>query len=258
MTLIVVVIAVICMSAQAQETWTIDPKYSVVVLSLGSEPNLLQMGLTRVSGEVVFDSSDSDDPTIRFETVPRSRPEAQQAEMNFTSKRCTSTIDGKLLVIGKLSVTRVERWITANPTEDYAGQQYGLPMARTETHEITLVFPNLRQRASQNGQMRFTGNTSITRENFPQLLNAITLDDWPTQLVNDEKCEYPSTIGEDYHGPQCTGTVIARIGNAMVASGTGDDFSGFNTVVVPDRNQATVILNLQLKKASSAEHVAAK
>ena len=60
----------------------------------------------------------------------------------------------------------------------------------------------------------------------------------------------PSTIGEDYHGPECTGTVIASVSNAVVATGapSGEGFYGFEPVVTPDHNVATIALDLKLKE----------
>src|SRR6267143_2153147 len=213
-------------AAHAQDGWQVDPKYSVATLSLGSEASQVQIGLARVSGAVVFESSDPGDPIVILKIVGDAR-EADYASMSFSSKRAAIRADGKLTVTGDLSVTRVERSVTAEPNEAYAGPQYGEPVARTTTRQITLIFSDPRQVPSQNGAMHFSGRSTVSREDFPDLLDAIALDDWPSQLINDEKCENPSTIGEDYHGPECTGTVIASVSNPTVPSGNpgAEDFS---------------------------------
>lgn len=46
------------MPAHAQQTWRLDPQLSIARLSLGSASNALEIGLARVSGNVVFDSND--------------------------------------------------------------------------------------------------------------------------------------------------------------------------------------------------------
>lgn len=222
------------------------------MLALGSGVNTLPIGLARVSGEVIFESRDPADPVVRFKITGRTRPAAEYASMSFSSKRSAITADGKLAVIGDLSVTRVERSVTMEPNEVYAGPQYGDPVANTITRQVILVFSGPRQRASRNGAMHFSGTNTISREDFSQLLDAITMGGWPSQLINDEKCKNPSTIGEDYHGPECTGTVIASVSNLVVsaAAPSGEGSHGFEPVVSLDHNVATIALDLKLKRMS--------
>ena len=153
---------------------------------------------------------------------------------------------------GELSVTRVERRVTIDANEAYAGPQYGDPVAHTDTRQITVLFTNPRRVASDNGTIRFSGTSTVVREHFPQLVDAITTD-WPSQVINNEKCTSPSTISEDYHGAECTGTVIASLDNPMVATGAsgGEGFYGFVPVVTPDRDKATIALDLTLRKVSA-------
>jgi hypothetical protein len=240
-------------AAHAQDSWQIDPKHSVATLSMGSGANQLQNGLARVSGEVVFESSDPGDPIVTLKIVGDARA-ADYASMSFSSKRSAIRADGKLTVTGDLSVTRVERSVTMEPNEAYAGPQYGEPVARTTTRQITLIFSDPRQVPSQTGAMHFSGRSTVIREDFPNLLDAIALDDWPSQLIDDEKCENPSTIGEDYHGPECTGTIIASVSNTEVPTGGsgGEGFYGFEPVITPDRNKATIALDLNLTPMSAS------
>ena len=104
------------------------------------------------------------------------------------------------------------------------------------------------------GTASTTRMSTVNREDFPQFLDAVAQGNWPNQLINDEKCDNPSTIGEDYHGPECTGTVIASVSNAMVPSGNpgAEDFSGFEPIVNPDRNKATIALDLKLTPMSAS------
>lgn len=198
-------------SVLAQDTWQVDPQHSVARLSLGSGSNALEIGLARVSGDVVFDSTDPADAIVKLKISSENGPVADQAKMTFTSERSAMTSNGELVITGELSVTRIERSATMDPNEAYAGPVYGDSIAHTDTSEIALVFLNPRQRAAHVGTMQLSGTTSLSREAFPQLLEALTLDDWPTQLVNGEKCDVPSTVGEDYSGAKCTGTVIAAV-----------------------------------------------
>jgi hypothetical protein len=253
--LMVLALAIITasMTAHARDSWQIDPKQSVVTLSLGSGANQVQIGLDRVSGEVIFESSDPGDPIVALKIVGDARA-AGYASMSFRSKRSGISADGKLTFTGDLSVTRVERSVTMDPNEAYAGPQYGEPVARTSTRQITLTFSDPHQAASQDGAINFSGRSTVSREDLPDLLDAITLDDWPSQLINDEKCEDPSTIGEDYHGPECTGTVIAIVNNVEVPTGGsgGEGYYGFEPIVTPDRNMATIALDLKLTPISAS------
>lgn len=252
LTLLALVAATTSIRARAQEAWQIDPKQSVATLALGSGVNTLQIGLVRVSGEVTFEASDPADPIVRFK-MQGDTSRGGYASMSFISESSRITVDGKLAVIGDLSVIRVERSVTAEPNEAYAGPQYGDPVTYTNTRQVTLVFSDPRQLASQNGAMQWLGASTFIREDFPQLLDAISMDDWPSQLINDEKCVTPPTTGEGYHGIDCTGTVIAQLSNAVISTGapSGEDFYGFVPIVSPDRNKATIALDLRLRKMST-------
>jgi hypothetical protein len=247
--LLVFATATVSLPACAQHTWQIDPKSSVATLSMGAGANQLQIGLARVSGEVVFETSDPGDPIVTLKIVGDARA-ADYASMSFSSKRSAIRADGKLTVTGDLSVTRAERSMTADPNEAYAGPEYDDPVARTTTREITLVFLDPRQIPSQGSVMHFPGVSTVNREDFPQFLDAIAEDNWPNQLINDERCDDPPTIGEDYHGPECTGTFIASVSNAVVSPGapSGEGFYGFEPVFRPNRNKATISLDLKLEE----------
>ena len=241
--------ATVSIPACAQDIWQIDPKHSVATLSLGSGANQLQIGLARVSGEVVFESNDPGDPIVTLKVFGDAR-KADYASMSFISKSSALTVDGKLTIIGDLSVIHVERSVTVEPSEAYAGPQYGDPVTYTNTRQVTVVFSDPHGLASQSGVMHFLGTSTVSREDFPQFLDALTLADWPTQLINDEKCKTPSMIGEDYHGADCTGAVIAHVSNAVVSTGapSGEGYYGFEPVISPDRNKATIWLDLKLEE----------
>ena len=240
------------MPTHAQEALKVDPQYSVARLSLGSGSNALEIGLARVSGEVVFDSNDSADPFVSLKIIPDNGPRAEYAEISFSSRRSVMRAGGKLVVTGDLSVTRVERSVTMEPNEAYAGPQYGEPVTHTDTRQIALVFSDPRQFVAQNRTVEFSGTTSMSREVFPQLVDALTPGNWPTMLVDDERCQVPSTVDDDYSGATCTGAVIATVTNNMVMVGTagGEDYSGFQPTAKPDRKQAMIALNLKLEEVS--------
>lgn len=256
--LLIVLTVPFSIPADAQETWRLDSQLSIARLSLGSGSNALEVGLARVSGVVVFDSNDPTDPSVNLEITPGDDAGGEYAKMSFKSKRSVMTSDGKLIVSGDLSVTRIERSVTADPTEAYSGPQYGDPVAHTDTRQITLAFDDPRGFLAHHGAMPLAGTTSAIREDFPQLLDALTLDDWPTVLVNDEKCEAPPTVGEDYSGVKCWGTEIAAVSNTEVPSGAGEGCYGFQPAVTPDHDHATITLNLRLTQMAATASVDSK
>ena len=167
--------------------------------------------------------------------------------MRVTSEQSTITIDGTFLITGKLFVTRIERSAGLEPIEAYAGPAYGKPITHTDTREIALTFSDSRQLATSKDVMQFRGTTSVRREGFSQLLQALIQDNWPTVLVNNDNCEEPSTTDEDYSGFQCTVTDIAKVNNRFVPTGGigGNGCFGFRPTVIPDRNYAAIAFDLK-------------
>jgi hypothetical protein len=248
-------VGVASLPAHAQDsTWQVDAEHSTVRLSWGSGSQSAEAGVVRVSGNVVLDSAD---PLVNFNIEPYEKVGPNSSEAIFKSKRSAMTSDGKLAVIGDLTLIRAERSVTMNPTEGYSGADYGAPIVHTATHEVTLVFPGANLPTAQNGAMEFLATTNISRERFPQLLAALSLSNWPRIVVEDEECTMPSKVGTDYSGATCTGTQIATatrsLAPATVGGGTG--YYGFKPAVVPDRSQAAFTLDFkltQMQPASSA------
>jgi hypothetical protein len=58
------------MPVRGQDTWQLDRQNSIARLSLGSRSNALEIGLARVNGDVVFESSDPADPVISIKINP--------------------------------------------------------------------------------------------------------------------------------------------------------------------------------------------
>jgi hypothetical protein len=166
--------------------------------------------------------------------------------LTFKSIRIWRTADGKLEILGNLTLTQVVRSVTLTPGEDYAGPLYSDPVIQAETREITFLFPILQAQS----QLEVSGSASIARENFPELSTAIKATNWPS-VVKDETCTMPSTTGEDYSGAQCTGTVIAatRDNNCQMPATVGEDYSGA-LCSPPAGDQTTIVLDLKLQNDS--------
>jgi polyisoprenoid-binding protein YceI len=241
----------------AQDAWQIDARSSVARLSLGSGQNAVEIGLGRVSGDVVFDASDPTDPVVTLKISPEG-PQGANAKISFTSRRSAVTRDGKLEVTGDLSFTRVERSVTMEPNEAYAGPVYGEPVAHTENREVTFVISDRGLPKTQSGTMQLPASATLSHEDFPSFVDSLAGGAWPKMLVNDEQCGTALTISEDYSGVACTGNVIARVPSREVATGTGggEGYYGFQSTVIPDRRQATIALDLTLQRAPVSAPVA--
>ena len=258
--LLALVIAVASIPALAQGgVWQVDGQHSIARMSLGSGPRAVEVGVARVSGKVAFESNDPAAPVVSLNITPDSDPGADHSQMSFKSKRSEMTSDGKLAVVGDLSVTRVERSVTLDANEGYYGAEYGEPVVHTDTREVTLVFPGASLSGAQNGAIELTAATHISRERFPQLLTTLAASNWPNLVVEDKNCAMPSTVGEDYSGAVCTGTPVATATNSVApaTAGGGEGYYGFESAVVPDRSQATIAFDLNLTQQTASAPSAA-
>jgi hypothetical protein len=232
-------------------------------------------GVGRVTGKAKLDANDLDASFFNLSIYPADEnwgkvlsPEGalptgyvldatDQTLLTFRSTRILRTGNGRLEVIGDLTLTSAERTVTATPTEAYAGPVYGDPVIHNVTREITFLFPSVSAaRFSESltpavqqttGVLEIVGAAHVDSEDFPELLSAIRDTNWPS-VVQNEHCEAAySGGGEGYSGSVCTGTVIAvtQVDNCQAAySGGGEGYSG--SVCTPAAgNQTTIVLDLK-------------
>ena len=265
--------------AFAGDTWTLDSSTSNARLFQGSRANpySVNTGVARVTGKVKLDTNVPGNSIFDLSIYPADEdwghalspesalpsghvPDAtDQTLLTFKSTRSLRTENGKFEVIGGLTLTRVERTVTAAPTEAYAGAVYGDPVIHNETHEITFLFPSLSAvllpgpvtpAALQNiASQEIVGAARVTDEGFPELLGAIKETNWPSVVLNKD-CHTPSTVGEDYSGAQCTGILIAATSddNCHVPASVGEDYSGIPCTPATG-NQTTIVLDLKFLHA---------
>jgi len=280
--LTVVILAVTSPTAFADGgSWFLDSTTSDARFFQGSatNPNSVNTGVARVTGEVKLDENNLNNSVFDLSIYPADENwgHALSAEgalpsgyvpdptdhtlLTFKSERILKTSDGKLEVIGNLTLTRVERSVTLTPSEAYAGPVYGDPVIHTENREVMFFFPRSIATPRSEGlspatfktqsRLEVSGSAGIGRENFPELLSAISDTNWPS-VEQNEHCTMPSTIGDDYSGAQCTGTVIAATNrdNCQIPASIGDDYSG-PLCSPPAGDQTTIVLNLKLLQAGS-------
>lgn len=232
-----------------QARWHVDSEHSTarLVLSSSQKPSAqVNVGVARVSGIVIGEPDMSGTSAFDFTIYPAETPDprseyratdsespsnARDAVIKFKSHSVKD--DGKeLRVLGDLTAIYTERLATYDPTEAYSGPVYGPPIVHSKTREVTLEFGEVHQVALQTGgtspsEWRVSG--AFKSSTFPELLRAVETTNWPV-LVEDEHCEMPATIGEDYSGPKCTGKTIdvrPRTDiHCQMPLTLGEDFSG--------------------------------
>jgi polyisoprenoid-binding protein YceI len=215
--------------ALASDTWILDASTSNARLFQGSKAisKSANTGIARVTGKVKLDTNDlhasffdlsiypadedwghtlSPEGTLPIGYVPDA---TDHILLTFKSTRILRTGNGKLEVIGDLTLTRAERTVTATPTETYAGPVYGDPVIHNETHEITFLFPSgsaahlsgplTPAMQQKRGVLEIVGSARIDHDEFPELSSAIK-DTNSLDVVQNEDCHMPSTVS----GPQCT------------------------------------------------------
>lgn len=240
-------------SAHAQQSLEIDSQHSVAHFSVGSGSNVLETGVARVNGKLVLEGP-NDSPFLEVTVQPEDEHQPDYAKLSFISKDAIRRSDGKLVVTGDLTVTRVERSVTAEANEAYHGPDYGPPVVYAATQQIALVIPEPHSLTEPSSIQRLSAYTLVNRESFPPLMDALTSANWPTQLINNERCAVPATIGEDYSGSKCAGTVIAAVSNpsATTGSASGEGYYGFTPLAAPDVDHGAITLDLTLVPAASA------
>jgi polyisoprenoid-binding protein YceI len=286
--LIAVILPIISALAFADDgKWSLDSKTSSVQLFQGSRANpaSVNTGVARVTGKATLDMNDLDNSAFDLNIYPADENwgHALSAEgslptgyildatdhtlLTFRSTHILRAGNGKLKVIGYLTLTRVEHAVTADANEAYAGPAYGEPVIHTETREVTFLFPNSGAAVSSEAltsvalqktdALDLSGSTRVIHEDFPQLLSAIQGTNWPA-VVRNESCQMPSTVGEDFDGATCTGTVIAAAHNdncQIPASIGGEGYTG-PVCAPPAGDQTTIVLDLKMLRTSADGAVA--
>ena len=232
--------------------WRIDSEHSTARLFLASlkSPHVaVNVGVARVSGIVddigddpshsVFDftiypADESVAPTFSNDKWSEQHAplEAAHTVVTFKSKRAVSMGGGVFRVTGDLTLTYTERSTTLDPNEAYAGPVYGPPVVHSEKKEVVFEFQRMAvsaMRTRRGAAAELSGSSVIGAEDFPELFTAVSAMNWPA-FVEDEQCTWPSTVGEDYSGPVCSGKRVEPLPrtdiHCQMPSMVGEDFAG--------------------------------
>jgi polyisoprenoid-binding protein YceI len=257
----------------------LDPVTSSARLFLGSakNPNSVNAGVARVTGTINLDETGPENSVVNLAIYPADEdwaagalgpegnlpssyvPDASDHTLlTFKSTRTQRAADGAFDVTGDLTLIRVERSITADPSEAYSGPVYGSPVIYTVTEQATFTFSDPDSSsgtgsavASQNSVLEVSGSSRIRHEDFKELSGAISGTNWPS-VVAGEHCD-ASAVGEDYSGIKCTGTEIATrsADNCQAPPTIGEDYSGM-VCALPAGDQTTIALDLRFSRPNNA------
>jgi polyisoprenoid-binding protein YceI len=233
--------------------------------TIGSTNQTITLGAARVSGTINLDKDNLTESTFAFSIYPagsrspaidsNGRPTsgdgsdiANYTLVSFQSERVSMTSDGNLKVTGKLTITCVEHNADLTWSEAYAGPVYGTRLVRKSTSEETFVFAVPASAVADlqlNAKGQVWASAKVNREDFPQLVNAVLATNWPT-VVQDEQCEMPATISEDYAGASCTGNVLQGPSLPVTYTAAGEDYPGPDVASAQLGNNLTTLVHIQL------------
>lgn len=257
--------------------WFVDNRHSDAQLitdgttNWGKNKITYTLGITRVTGRVLLDNDNPDKSAFDITMYPATSmtpPINEEGKVKtswlenyanhtlvcFHSKGVYPTTDGKIRTTGYIALTRVDRNVEYNPGEDYAGPVYGPAQIHRLTRPATFIFDVPAAFNGQSGELVSSGSTKVVREDFPQLVRAVINTYWPP-VVQDENCTQPSTVGEDYSGPKCTGTFLETKGlpEEPRDAGVGEDFPAPSTYSAVVGNNLTIAVHLRLQQRAAAK-----
>ena len=251
-------------------SWSVDSSHSDAQLSIDAAINktnqTIVLGSARVSGTLNLDKSDPMMSTFAFAIYPASSSSPAIDEsgrrvseegpnvtnytlITFHSDKISPTSDGNLKVTGKLTVTHLERQAVLTPNEAYAGPVYGPTIVQKSSREESFIIalPASGVAAGQtSAKAEIFASGNVIREDFPQLVNAILITNWPA-VVQDEQCDTPSNVGDGYSGSVCSGSVVdtPSVPSTYAAAGIGEDYPGPGNYA-RFGNSLTIAIRMQL------------
>ena len=175
----------------------------------------------------------------------------------FRSKRVFRTPGGKWQATGNLTLIRVDRNVeTTAPSEGLSEAHVDPPqLIHRTSHEVTFIFDVPAAAGNeQKGGIQVSGSTTVSREDFPQMVSTAISTYWPP-LIQDENCELP-IASELNGGSQCTRTFLKTPGLPEAAN--GKDLHGpqnFNALV---GDHLTILVHMCLMLKGSGEQPAAE
>ncbi|MFZ0685853.1 MAG: hypothetical protein WAM89_09925 [Terriglobales bacterium] len=268
-------------SPSAAGFWQVDARHSDAQLitdattDYGKTKIDITLGFARVNGRVALDN-DLSKASFDFRLYPATGMSPAIDEdgkflshwlanlsnhtlICFHSKGALRTPDGRLQTTGDLVLTRVDRNVDATPSEAYSGPVYGPPMIHRISRQATFVFdfPAAAGKDQKDAATFASGSARMFREDYPQLVTTALNTYWPP-VVQDQNCQAPASVGEDYHGSVCTGTLLMAPGLPdSPQGGSGEDLGTPQNADAVVGNRLTILVHLRLMAKASAEQAGA-
>jgi hypothetical protein len=232
--------------------WRIDSVQSTArlyVTSSNRREARVNVGVARLSGDILQGAGSVLPATVAFQIYPADRngkPHTPQGSapaphartrpgsttLAFQSKNVELLDQKTVLVRGDLTATYVSQTQQYDPSKGYTGPVYGPPVLHSVKREVGFVFratASAGMHEAKKGSVEWSASSVIPGDLFPELWNAVLTTNWPAFTLN-EQCAIPSTVGEDFSGPACTGKVVEPAPRTdiicAVPSIVGEDFSG--------------------------------
>jgi hypothetical protein len=184
------------------------------------------------------------------------KPTPSYPTLTFTSHDVRVKPNGRIEAAGELTLTYVERPVTLDATEAYSGPVYSdLVIVHTLTHPVTfeLNVPAA-SLASSKRQLDVSASTAFSTEDFPGVREVLIDSDWPL-LAQDEDCQAPSDPNEGYQGTLCTGTAVTAPVSTEMPSTVAEDYHGPDPASVPAGHKILIALDLHLlSDTQNAQH----
>ena len=187
----------------------------------------VNVGVARVEGRIEWDATDPGFSLIEFAVYPADQgepelyPSIRNSEksyqstenyvvLRFRSKKPVSLGNNHFCVTGTFSVTRVQRRAEYDPGKAYSGPVYS--PAEVHSSETAAMFEFQTGKTTEPidlGQVRDEWMVfgTVRGQDLPELMEAVAATTWPP-FVEQEQCTFPSSLGEDFSGPLCTGKSI--------------------------------------------------
>lgn len=187
----------------------------------------VNVGVARVEGRIERDATDSGFSLIEFAVYPADQgepelyPSIRNSEksyqstenyvvLRFRSKKLVSLGNNHFCVTGTFSLTRVQRRAEYDPSKAYSGPVYS--PAEVHSSETEAMFEFHAAKATEpidvgqvRGEWMIFG--TVRGQDLPELMEAVAATTWPP-FIEQEQCTFPSSLGEDFSGPVCTGKSI--------------------------------------------------
>lgn len=247
----------------------------LLLASTQKPDSTINVGVARVTGEVRWNAGDPTRSVFNFTVYPADTndpglgPDGKRLGRNapttpdytvisFKSKHVVPLGGGAVRVTGKLTVSRIERIASYDPCESYSGPTYSPAVVRSASRTAVFVFEPASSR--EEAPAVWVASSIVTGEDFPDLLVAVSSANLPT-FVNDEHCVFPSTIGEDFSGPACTGKTVDPLPRTDIQCTTpstiGEDFAGETCTGTPLQYASNISSQRVLDHSSSTNELVA-